>query len=103
MGAKFNFVCPGCGYIAKWVSGRRDVGMIAVVRTMACEDCEAVVDVLIGRDGKDGRTGDPNYDKELNICPQCQGSRLYPWPSKHPCPKCDAKMIKDETSMMFWD
>lgn len=103
MGTKFNFVCPGCGYASGLVSGGRDMGMIAVVRTMVCEDCDSVVDVLIGRYGKDGSTGDPDYDKNLHICPECKGTHLHPWPREHPCPKCNANMIKDENGMVLWD
>ncbi|PSR12117.1 hypothetical protein C8255_27025 [filamentous cyanobacterium CCP3] len=104
MGTKYNFACPGCGYIAEWVSGQRDFGEMAVVRTVICEDCKAVVDVLIGQYGQDGLTGDPDYDKSLNLCPKCEGTRLYSWSSKHPCPKCDDKMLKDDTfGEMLWD
>lgn len=102
MGQLYNFVCPGCGYIAKMVSGGLGFGMITVVRTMTCEDCKTVVDVVIERDGKDGSTGDPNYHYP-SICRQCRGSRFYPWPSTHPCPKCDAKMIKNERPTLCWD
>jgi Zn finger protein HypA/HybF involved in hydrogenase expression len=104
MGTKYNFVCPGCGYTAERVSGGRDLGEMAVVRTMICETCEVVVDVLIGRYGEDGPTGDPDYDKNLNLCPECKGTRLLYWPIEHPCPKCHAKMSKDETcGKMLWD
>jgi hypothetical protein len=51
------------------VSGGRDVGMVAVVRTMTCNDCKEVVDVLIGRYGESGPIGDPDYDADLNIFP----------------------------------
>lgn len=104
MGTKYNFACPGCGDIAEWVSGQRDFGEMAVVRTMICEACKAVVDVLIGRHGQDGPTDDRDYDTSLNLCPKCEGTRLYLWPSEHPCPKCDNQMFKDETfGEMLWD
>lgn len=104
MGTKYNFACPGCGYTVDWVSGGRDFGEIAVVRSMICEDCKDVVDVLIGRCGQDGPTGDPDYDKNLNLCPKCEGIRLHPWPSEHPCPKCNEKMLKNKTfGKILWD
>ncbi len=68
MGTAYNFTCTKCGYSAK-ASGGRAVGMVAVVRTMTCNDCKEVVDVLIGRYGENGPTGDPDYDADLNICP----------------------------------
>lgn len=104
MGAKFNFVCPGCRYTAGWLAGGRSVGMMAVVRTMTCEDCQELVDVLIGRHGQDGLTGDINHDETLNICPKCQGERLVSWPTECPCPRCGTNMTKDETlGRMLWD
>lgn len=104
MGTASQFICPGCSYTTGCVSGGRDMGMEAVVRTMVCETCETVVDVLIGRYGQDGPTGDPDYDKQLNLCPKCQGSQLHIWPSEHPCPKCNTQMIKDETcGDLLWD
>jgi hypothetical protein len=68
MGTAYNFTCTECGYSAM-VSGGRDVGMVAVVRTMTCNDCKEVVDVLIGRYGESGPIGDPDYDADLNIFP----------------------------------
>jgi hypothetical protein len=103
MGTAFEFVCPGCGYRAI-VSGGRDVGMSAVVRTMTCADCVELVDVLIGHWGQDGPTGNPDYDKNLDICPECSRANVRPWPSHHPCPRCSGQMIKDEDSgLLMWD
>jgi len=102
MGEKFNFTCPGCGHTAL-VSGGRDMGMMAVVRTMTCEDCKELIDVRIGRYGKDGPTGDPNCDKDLDICPVCRGHNVCPWPSRHPCPQCGGAMTKDDDATILWD
>ena len=102
MGTAYNFTCSKCGYSAT-VSGGRDVGMVAVVRTMICDDCEEVVDVLIGRYGEDGSTGDPEYDADLGICPECRGRNLRSWSRRHPCPKCDGDMNKDDGFEMLWD
>lgn len=103
MGTKVDFICPSCGYTAM-VSGGRDVGMEAVVQTMTCEDCQTLVDVLIGRFGEDGPTGDANYDQDLNLCPQCRGTKVHPWPSQQPCPKCSGSMIEDENGLTIaWD
>ena len=78
MGKRYEFCCTGCGYSAR-VSGRRDVGMHAVVKTMVCSDCQSVVDVLIGFCGKDGPSGYPEEDKDLNKCPECSGTNLKHW------------------------
>ena len=85
------------------VSGGRDVGMVAVVRTMTCKDCKELVDVLIGRYGKSGSTGDPEYDDDLDICPECRGRNVRLWPKRHPCPQCDGVMKKERGLDMQWD
>lgn len=103
MGTTHTFDCPDCGYLAM-VSGGRDYGMIAVVQTMVCEDCQNLVDVLIGRDFEDGPTGDPEYDKDLGTCPQCHGRNVAPWPEEHPCPRCKSPMaINPDWSQTDWD
>ncbi len=102
MGSKYRFTCPECGYKAL-VSGGRDVGMSAVVRTMTCSDCIKLVDVLIGRCGQDGPSGDPDFDKDLGLCPSCNGQNVKPWSSKHQCPRCGSKMDKGRGPTLMWD
>lgn len=102
MGTSFEFRCSECEY-ATTVSGGRDVGMLAVVKTQMCLDCEEIVDVRIGSYGRDGPTGDPELDKDLDICPECKGRNLRPWPARHPCPQCGGKMIKDADTVLMWD
>jgi hypothetical protein len=76
--------------------------MIAVVETMTCSDCHEVSDVLIGRSGEEGPTGDPEYDKDLGKCAQCEGTNVVPWVEPFPCPKCDAAMAMGH-STAIWD
>lgn len=103
MGAYFDFTCAGCGYTAR-VSGGRDVGMLAVIRTMTCDSCKTLVDVLIGQCGKEVPTGDPEYDKDLNLCPECRSRNVRPWPPrKRPCPKCGVKMAPNLETKLLWD
>jgi predicted RNA-binding Zn-ribbon protein involved in translation (DUF1610 family) len=102
MGSKFNFACPSCGY-STMVSGQRDVGMVAVVQTMVCEDCQELVDVLIGCYGQDGPMGDPDFDKDLDLCPECEGQKVTPWASQHSCPKCGVGMIREDSPVLMWD
>jgi hypothetical protein len=101
VGAWYKFTCANCGYSAE-VSGGRDVGFVAVVRTMVCKDCQELVNVLIGREGKDGPTGDPEYDKDLGKCPGCEGRHVAAWKKGRPCPKCSQAMTKG-TETTFWD
>lgn len=103
MGTKQTFDCPDCGY-STIVSGGRDYGMVAVVQTMVCGDCQDLVDVLIGREFIDGPTGDPKYDKDLGVCPDCHGHNVTPWPKEHPCPRCKSIMVIDPDGLeMLWD
>ena len=101
MGSLYNFTCAACGYEAT-VSGALDYGMLAVVRTMTCKDCTVLVDVLVGARGKEGKTGDPDYDKDMGHCPQCDGTDVSKWPPSHPCPKCGSRMRKGD-SVADWD
>ena len=77
--------------------------MLAAVRTMTCKDCKEVVDVLIERCGEVGRTGDPDFDKDFDICRKCRGKKLQQWPRKYPCPRCGDGMLKDNGPPIMWD
>lgn len=101
MGSQYQFTCPKCGYEAT-VSGGFDYGFHAVVRTMVCGDCEDVVDVLVGAYGQEGKTGDPEYDKDLGRCPECNGTDVHVWPRHRPCPKCGGRM-KKRGLIVMWD
>ena len=103
MGKIFEYKCGQCEYTAS-VSGGRGVGMTAVVQTMICLDCKELVDVLIGRFGIDGPTGDPDFDNDLNLCPECRGSQVRPWSKKRPCPRCGERMSKPDNGLItLWD
>ena len=97
----YQFVCHACGYGAQ-VSGGRDVGMTAVVRTMVCHTCKQVVDVLIGYQGVDGPTGNPVYDKDQGLCPDCGGEDVRDRGAARMCPKCDGRMKQGE-DVILWD
>ena len=101
MGIWFEFTCEKCGYCVE-VSGGKDFGMVAVVETMICRSCRELVDVIIGRYGKEGPTGDKDYDKNLGICPKCGGKELTVWKEQRPCPKCGGRMIKCRPTAL-WD
>jgi hypothetical protein len=100
LGTSFQFLCPSCGYAAEACSGRQR-GFEAVLRTMVCKDCMAVVDVLIGRFGIDGPTGDAAYDARPDRCPDCKGTNLRRWVARR-CPKCRATMARGDRTWL-WD
>lgn len=103
MGTKYEFRCKGCGYSAT-VSGGLDSGMFAVVRTMTCDDCNELVDVLVGKYGEEGPTGDPAYDKDLKVCPHCHRRNVHPWLTRRGCPKCGTSMsLSHDSPTVSWD
>ena len=101
MGTKYLFKCNSCEYTAN-ISGGKDFGFVAVVQTMTCENCNKLVDVLVGRYGKVGKTEDAEFNKALGICPKCGDSDVVKWDKRKSCPKCEGKMIKGEETML-WD
>jgi uncharacterized paraquat-inducible protein A len=102
MGTWSKFDCKKCGYTVN-VSGGKDFGMVAVVQTMICNDCKELVDVLIGRCGETGKSGDIEYDKDLDVCPECRGTNLSTWSaSTRSCPRCRQKLNKGQVVAM-WD
>ena len=102
MGTTFTFKCSKCGALLSSSDGR-DCGFVAVIEPMICDDCNQLVDVLIGMCGTARPTGDPEYDKDLNICPECKGTNLKPWPKNHPCLNCRTNMTMSDEPEMFWD
>jgi len=76
--------------------------MVGVVQTMTCQSCRRLVDVLIGYQGKDGPSGNPDYDQDLGVCPRCSGKDVEIWSDPGACPKCDGRMIKGEETLL-WD
>jgi DNA-directed RNA polymerase subunit RPC12/RpoP len=104
MGSLYKFDCENCGYTAH-VSGGEDCGMMTVVKTMTCNDCNELIDILIGYCGEIWETGNPEHNKNLYICSKCNGQNLSIWSAtKRPCPKCDHKLEKDKDSPpVMWD
>jgi ssDNA-binding Zn-finger/Zn-ribbon topoisomerase 1 len=97
MSSLIRFTCEKCDYSLE-VSGGIDYGTISVVQTMTCHDCEHLVDVLVGREGQEGPTGDPEYDKDLQTCPICREQRLEIWDKSRQCPKCGGLMTEGEVT-----
>jgi len=82
IGKQFEFRCLSCGYRVE-VSGGEDCGMVAVTRTMTCNDCQELVDVQVGF------TAPSPYrksDKCIGRCPRCGSTNVTPWGKGRPCP-----------------
>jgi hypothetical protein len=101
MGSWTEFICDNCDYSTE-VSGGKAKGFEAVVETMTCHSCRQLVDVLIGRCGQEGPSGDPAYDKNLGRCPKCHGNDLSVWTMPGKCPKCDEQMREGDLRAL-WD
>jgi phage FluMu protein Com len=76
--------------------------MVAMVQTMICRRCKKLVDVLIGRYGIEGPTGNALYDRHLGVCPRCRSINVVAWEEPRPCPKCGEPMIEGKTTA-YWD
>jgi ssDNA-binding Zn-finger/Zn-ribbon topoisomerase 1 len=76
--------------------------MVAVVETMSCRDCRQLVDVLIGKHGREGPTGDRTFDTRLGRCPNCRGTNVSAWKAPRACPKCDGRMLEGQL-IALWD
>jgi hypothetical protein len=101
MGTKYLFKCPSCNYQAT-VSGGKDRGMFITVRTMICNACIEVVDVIIGAHRQEGRIDDSGLLKLLGRCPLCKGSDVVKWRESQPCPKCSNNML-NKRFVCDWD
>ncbi|MCB1046453.1 MAG: hypothetical protein KDC10_04555 [Calditrichaeota bacterium] len=104
MGAWFTFRCKGCGFLARRISGGRDVGMRWEVETQICKDCRRPVNVPIAFLGNPvpGEAQDPQA--LLHHCPLCKGTNLELWKDTHPCPRCDSPMEIDRDMVtIYWD
>ena len=104
MGTLYKFDCENCGYTA-CVSGGEDCGMMTVVKTMTCNDCNELMDILIGYSGELWEIGNPKYDKDMYICSKCSGKNLSIWSATNrPCPKCSHKLMLDKDHPpVMWD
>jgi len=101
MGIKRDYTCLHCNYSAI-VSGGKDAGKKAVVQTCTCLSCQELTDILIGAYGKEGPTGNSEYDATLNQCQKCDSTCIEPWVKPYQCPKCHTHM-KPGNMKMIWD
>lgn len=100
MGTRSRFSCSSCGYETD-VSGGKDIGFVAVVETMICNDCTELVDVLVSTWGDDPQSSE--LRSRFGKCPKCGKTNATRWdPNKMPCPKCGNLMQQGEVTV-YWD
>lgn len=105
MGVWYTFNCPNCAYSVV-SSGGYDTGLTAVVNSFICQDCQTVVDVMIGEYGDEYLVDElsAEQEKKFYCCPDCKGKNIEPWDTrKCPCPKCCHAMDLDLHSGFLWD
>jgi len=98
MGTLRQFVCSGCGYSAV-VSGGDDCGFIVATRTVVCDRCAEVADVVSSE-----TPWDPDSVGSYCAlrCPTCDG-RVHPWHDRA-CPRCGQRMEQDpDGAAIHWD
>jgi len=104
MGTTYHYVCTGCG-LTEDASGGEDRGFFVRIRTMYCESCSTLVDVVTGP------TRDPSHPQadwsaeeraQIGVCPRCKAGSLTGWKEGDPCPKC-GKRIENRGRLMVWD
>ncbi|MEO2004981.1 MAG: hypothetical protein ABGY41_12890 [Candidatus Poribacteria bacterium] len=101
MGSPTIYTCKKCEYTAT-VSGGWDVGFIAIIATMHCQDCDELFDVSIGFTPGASAQQVEEARKETWECPQCKTGGLERWYDGYPCPRCEGEMDKQESGLM-WD
>ena len=110
MGTMSFYKCKKCNYEVEIVAGY-DFGMIAVLETYICKDCNIITDVEVGEHGikilkKDIKNSQFNNDyKDFYKCNKCSGENLQLWNTKlKKCPKCRTKMaINYDKPFTKWD
>jgi DNA-directed RNA polymerase subunit RPC12/RpoP len=102
MGALFKYTCVGCGHAVD-VSGGRDWGWNVITRTIRCRGCAELLDVTVAEIGVNAEDASPQGVEMSRIsCPKDKGHRVNLWSTRHPCPKCGAKMTRGQMTML-WD
>lgn len=98
MGTRCRFVCPACGY-ATVVSGGDDCGFFVATRTVVCNRCEEVMDVVGSETPWDaGSTASYCFLR----CPSCDGG-VRAWHGRA-CPRCGKGMELDpDGPVIQWD
>ena len=103
MGSWHVFSCDKCDYTVT-VSGGLDRGFYAVTETMQCDDCIALVDVLVGLAKKMSGRVEITTGEKFGKCPKCEGRNVRAWSEKdRPCPRCEGKMVMTKENVVFWD
>ena len=100
MKALRKYKCKKCSYTIE-IAGGTDVGFIAKTKTMLCEHCMSLVDVVT-----EYWTDEKHDVSVIGICPECKlKNHLKAWNNtKCPCPKCGGRMEVEEYKFLIdWE
>ena len=119
MGIKYRYKCKTCDYETV-VSGGPDQGMRCTTRTITCNDCHELSDIVVSR-VKDNAWVQEKVGIQGKKCPKCQSTNVRVWghqeliepngkviswkigqQSNNACPKCGGDMVAGEAAV-YWD
>lgn len=103
MGQMHNFVCRQCGYEAKVVDEGKDIGMVGMLVTVSCADCEALYNVPPQEDLWELWGCESPAEPTGMVCPLDPSHRVTQWTSPWPCPVCGGEMRNDHSMFCCWD
>jgi len=102
MGQLHAFTCPACGYRAD-VCGGKDIGLHAVLATVACRNCKALFDARADQEAADILVGGRTRGRLTGLtCPENPDHCVVQWRHPWACPKCGERMVKGGTTLC-WD
>lgn len=98
MGVRHWFLCPDCGYRAL-ISGGDDCGFFVATRTVVCDRCIEVIDVI----GSETPWAPDTLASYCALrCPSCDGL-VHSWHDQA-CPRCGGRMeLEAGKAPLRWD
>lgn len=103
MGTSHDYICNQCG-LKGHVSGGTDAGLMACVKTMYCDQCDKLVNVVTDWTGAEchGEAITEEDKKSIGRC-DCGHCPTIAWNHGDPCPKCNGTVECDEGVTSMWD
>lgn len=99
MGILRTYECNKCDYFAH-ISCGVDSGMKVKTKTVLCEKCKIVLDVVT-----EYLTDEVPVESNVGRCVKCSSTEFVkPWDNiKRPCPKCDGQLQETNGTVVMWN